>query len=100
MEQKEFKIPSRENNQFRIAKLDPTEVLALAMTMDLNEYKQTKATMDFALEHIEVNVGDNKWIVVKQKDRNVYMPMGIEEDYKALKELIEYFIEEVLSKVF
>ena len=56
--------------------------------------------MDFALEHIEVNVGDNKWIVVKQKDRNVYMPMGIEEDYKALKELIEYFIEEVLSKVF
>ena len=99
MEQKEFTIQSMPNNKFRIAKLDPVEVLALGMTTNFEELKQTKVTMAFALEHTETYVGD-KWVQVKQTDRSVYMPMGIETNFKALQELIEYFIQEVLSKVF
>lgn len=100
MEQKEFTIETRKDNLFRIAKIEPTEILALGMTMDFNEFKQTVDTMNYALEHIEVKMGDNMWTVVKQKNRNVYMPMGIEDDLKSLNQLIQYFIEEVLSKVF
>lgn len=99
MEQKQFKIESLPNNEFRVAKMEATEILALAMTMDLNKFTQTVETMNYSLEHIEVKTGD-KWMPVKQKNMNVYMPMGIEDNFKALKELIEYFIEEVLSKVF
>ena len=99
MEQKEFKIESMPNNEFRIAKLDPTEILALGMTTNFEEFKKTVTTMTFALEHTEVKMAD-KWVVVKQPDRSVYMPMGIENNLKALREIIEFFIEEVLSKVF
>ena len=99
MEQKEFKIESMPNNEFRIGKLDPTDILALGMTVNFNQFKQTKETMNFALEHVEVKMAD-KWVQVKQTDRSVYMPMGMEDNYKALQEIIQYFIEEVLSKVF
>ena len=99
MEQKEFNIESLPNNKFRIAKLDPTEILALGMTTNFEDFKKTVETMNFSLEHVEVQTGD-KWTLVKQPGRSVYMPMGIETNYKALREIIEFFIEEVLSKVF
>ena len=99
MEQKEFTIEALPNNTFRIVKLDPVEVLALGMTSNFEELKQTKVTMGFALEHIEVKVGE-KWVLVKQPDRSVYMPMGIEDNLRALQQLIQYFIEDVLAKFF
>ena len=37
---------------------------------------------------------------VKAKDREVYFPIGIEEDYIALSQLNEYMINEVLYQAF
>lgn len=95
----EFKIESLPNNEFRIPKLDPVEVLAFSMTVNFEKIKQNLETMNFALEHTEVKMAD-KWVQVKQTDKKVYMPMGIENNFKALREVAEYFMNEVLSKVF
>ena len=42
----------------------------------------------------------DQWIPVKEVNKEVYYPIGIEDDYKALKSLIEWFIENVIRPVF
>lgn len=95
----EFTIKSRPDNNFRIGTIKPTEILALSMTVDLDDYKKSQELFTFALEHTEVKMGDN-WTPVKAKDREVYMPMGIEKEIISLREIIEVFLNEVIAKAF
>lgn len=94
----EFKIETRDN-EFRIGKIKPAEVLALSLTVDLDDYKKSVELIDFVLEHTEVKMGD-KWNPVKMPGKEVYMPLGIDTDYISIQKLSEYFIKEVLGKAF
>lgn len=94
----EFTIDTREE-QFRITKLKPSEVLALSMSVDLDDYKKSVELFDFVLEHTEVKMGD-KWNPVKTPNREVYMPLGIDTDYTSIQKIVEFFLKEVLAKAF
>ena len=94
MELKEFNIESLPNNKFRLAKLDPTEILALGMTTNFEEFKKTVETMNFALEHTEVQMGENKWEKVcelKSANKQLFET----DSLKALYSRAEYIKEEI-----
>lgn len=96
MKEQVFKIKSR-NEEFRIAKMSPVELLALQTQIDFNSLQQTTTTFDFILEHIEVSIA-NSW--TKVKDNNIYMPINIESDLTALQELVVYFLSDYLAPLF
>lgn len=98
MEQKEFTIESI-SNTLRPMKLQPTEVLALYYTQGFENLEKAKTTIDFILEHCEVNI-ENKWFPVKEKGKDIYMPINLGSNIKAINEIFMYFIEEILGKVF
>ena len=98
MEAQEFTITSRQE-QFRVPKISPIDLLALQMQTDLENFTQTKVLFTFALEHIEVKMGE-KWTPVKTANKEIYMPFGIEDDFNALNELCGYFLTNVVTKVF
>lgn len=98
MEQKEFTIEGYEN-KFRSTKVKPLDMLALQTQINFDDMIKTKELFKFALEHLEVKVLD-QWIPVKEPNKEVYYPIGIEDNYKALKSLIEWFIENVVRPVF
>ena len=95
---KEFKIKSRQE-QYRIATIYPVEFLAISTQVDLEKYEQTLTLYTFALEHIEVLIGE-KWIPVKTPNKQTYMPFGIGEDMIGLNELCMYFLTEVIYPAF
>lgn len=95
---KEFTIKNR-TETFRVAKISPIEMLSILPQIDFDNMSKTKTLYTFCLEHIEVLQGE-KWVAVKAKDREVYFPIGIEEDYIALSQLNEYMINEVLYPAF
>lgn len=93
---KTFKIQARDE-EFRIGKISPVEILALQTQIDFNSLEQTTTTFDFILEHIEVNLV-GQWVKVKNK--NLYMPVDIENDLQALQQLVVYFLTDYLAPLF
>ena len=98
MTQKEFTIESRKE-QYRIGKVTPIELLSISAVLDLEKLAQVTEFITFALEHVEVKMGET-WQPVKAKGREVYMPLGIDEDIPALNEIVAYMLKEVVSKAF
>ena len=96
--EKEFTINSRKEN-FRIPYISPVKLLAISTQVDLEKFQQTETLYTFALENTEVQMGE-KWFPVKTKDKEVYMPLGIDEDLIALNEICMFFITEVIYKAF
>lgn len=97
-ELQEFKIESRQE-QFRIAKISPIDLLAISTQIDFDNFKATKTLIQFAIENIEVKIGE-KWLPVKTKDKEIYWPKDIVNDFMALNELFTYMMTEVIVKVF
>lgn len=98
MEQKEFTVEGRKE-QFRIGKVTPIELLSIATVLDLEKLAQVQEFMTFALEHTEVMMGET-WQPVKAKGREVYMPIGIEEDIFSLNNIAAFMLQEVVQKAF
>ena len=98
MENKEFTIEARQET-YRIGKISPVDLLALQMQTDLDNFEQTRILFKFALEHTEVKLGET-WKPVKTPNRDIYMPIGMEEDFKAMNEICLYFMNNELEKVF
>lgn len=96
---KEFTVEACPDLLFRVGKCSPVELLALNAQADFDKFKPTYELFKYALEHLEVQV-DNKWTAVKVKDRDVYMPLGIEENLGGLNALALWFINNVLVEVF
>lgn len=94
-----FTIDALPNDQFREAACSPVDILALSMQVDFDQFAKTKEVLTFALEHCEVLVGD-KWYPVKTAGREVYNPIGLEKNYKALNQICAWFINTVLAEVF
>lgn len=98
MEQKEFKINSREE-QFRVGQISPIDLLAISTQIDFENFQMTKTLIQFCLENIEVKMGE-KWIPVKTKNREIYYPKDIVTDLVSMNELFIWMMENVIAVVF
>lgn len=86
-------------NIFRIKKMNAIEALALRSASDMKTVSGAKQFFSEVFERLEVQAGD-KWLSVKQKDREVYLPDGIENDFNAVQALVEFFMKEFLTPFF
>lgn len=101
MKTQEFEIEAMKGTKFRTKYISPVDLLALGSQVDLDDFYKSQLLFTFALEHIEVLIGDNnKWFTVKTPGQEVYMPLGIEENLKALNQLSAWFIENIVIKTF
>ena len=94
----EFKIESR-TEQFRVANISPIDMLAISTQIDFENFKMTKTLMQFCLENVEVKMAE-KWLPVKTKDKEIYWPKDIVNDFIALNELFVWMMENVVTAVF
>lgn len=94
----EFTIESR-SETFRIKDIQPTLLLALRTTIDFDDLEATNKLYNFILENLEVNI-KGSWFNVKEKNREIYVPDEIKTDFKALNELINYFLGDYLKPLF
>lgn len=98
MKLQEFKI-TNDDNLYRIGKISPVELLASSTLIGAEDLKMTVDLFKFALEHTEVKLGE-KWLPVKAKDAEVYLPNGIEDNILALNEIASYIFKEAIIKSF
>lgn len=96
---KEFTIESKKTHKFRIAKISPVELLALQMQIDFSNLQLTVTLFSYILEHIEVEIS-KQWVPVKEKNRDVYMPVDLENDFLSLRELVFYFLNSYMKPLF
>lgn len=96
---REFTIESLPGVTFREGKVSPVDLLAIAPQVDFDAYSKTKELYTFALEHLECEV-NGKWFPVKHPGRDVYMPIGIEKNLRALNDLCAWYITNVIAEVF
>ena len=97
-ENETFNIEGRKE-LFRVGKISTVEILAIQTQINFNSLSQTETLFNFILEHIEVSL-NNMWITLKEKGREVYMPLDIQNDYVALQQLCIYFIKDYLQPLF
>lgn len=97
-ENETFNIEGRKE-LFRVAKISTVEILAIQTQINFNSLYQTETLFNFILEHIEVSL-NNMWVSLKEKGREVYMPLDIQNDYIALQQLCIYFIKDYLQPLF
>lgn len=98
MEQLEFKISAMPEHTFRVKKINAEEINAIATAMDLGDIQKNLMVNDYVLRKLEVNIKDT-WVQVK-KNKNEYLPGSLEDNAIAVKELVEYFLENVVFKAF
>lgn len=97
-ENETFNIEGRKE-LFRVGKISTVEILAIQTQINFNSLFQTETLFNFILEHIEVSL-NNMWVTLKEKGREVYMPLDIQDDYIALQQLCIYFIKDYLQPLF
>ena len=97
-ENETFNIEGRKE-VFRVGKISTVEILAIQTQINFNSLYQTETLFNFILEHIEVSL-NNMWVSLKEKGREVYMPLDIQNDYPALQQLCIYFIKDYLQPLF
>ena len=97
-ENETFNIEGRKE-LIRVGKISTVEILAIQTQINFNSLSQTETLFNFILEHIEVSL-NNMWVTLKEKGREVYMPLDIQNDYIALQQLCIYFIKDYLQPLF
>ena len=86
--------------EFRIKKMNAIEALALRTSMNMKTVESTQQFFNECLERIEVKATEDKWLPVKQKGRNVFLPDGIENNGQAIQYLVEMFMREFAKPFF
>lgn len=114
MEKKETVVNDR---HFRLGKISPVELMTISsagislyrknsddqLILDFTSTKNFDAIntyYDMIFEHIEVQINENLWKPVKEKNSNVWWPQSIEDDFQTLFELVNWFTSEVVFEVF
>lgn len=95
--QTEFTIKSLEGYTFRPKVMRAVEINAIMTTTNLEDINSMIKTYDYCLEHLEVNL---KGVWTQVKKGNDYWPANLENDAFAVKELVEWFLENVVFKAF
>lgn len=99
MTYEEFEIDSRKGTKFRVAKISPVDLMAITTIIDFEKFESSKTLITFCLENVEVLMGQ-VWMPVKVKGKDIYQPMGIENDFIALNEIFVWMMENVIAKTF
>lgn len=94
----EFNINSRPELELRITKISPIDLLAIAPTINFDDYRQNKQLFSFILEHTEIKNG-TKWVLIKYFG-NDNINILVENDAIAINEIITYFMENIIIPVF
>ena len=79
-------------NEFRIKTMNSLDLLAMQTQISFDSAKQSRACYAQILERLEVNCKDS-WLPVKEEDKEVYFPAGLENDLTLVQELIGFFME-------
>lgn len=95
---KEFTIKDNEN-QFRFKDVSPLKILALRTTIDFDDMSKTEKLFSFILENTEVFISGT-WVNVKDLGREVYFPVGIENDLDTLMNICTTFLNEIVKPTF
>lgn len=77
---------------YRIKKMNAIEMLAMQSQISFNSAKESQECYEQMLERIEVQCQD-KWLPVKEADKDVYYPADIENDFYVIQELISFFMQ-------
>lgn len=85
--------------EYRVKKMNAIEALALKSATDLNTVDNSMTFFNNALERLEVKVAD-VWLPVKEKNKQSYMPNGIDNDIEGIQKLIEFFMNEFMKPFF
>ena len=96
---KEFEVSEYKNLKFRFTYMSPMDICVFASNFNLENYKTSRTMFDYAVEHTEVCINET-WIKVKQPDKDVYMPAGMEENIAALLHIVDAFVEKFIMPVF
>lgn len=96
---KEFTLTEKPELQLRYKQISPIKLLGLQSTINFDDVNKASSFFQFVLENTEVNISGT-WLPVKEKDREVYYPQGIEEDLTFLLSICTNFIKEVLQPTF
>lgn len=99
MTYQEFNIEAWPTHIFRVGKISPVDLMAITATINFEKFETNKTLIAFCLENAEVKVGE-KWVSVKSKGREVYQPLGIENNFDALNEIFLWMMENVIGKTF
>lgn len=94
-----FEISKMPGTLFREMKVSPVDILALSTQVDFEQFSKTKELIQFSLEHVEVQIGD-QWFPVKQPGRDVYMPIGLEKKFGAMNQICNWYMDNVVGEVF
>lgn len=96
---KEFTIKSKPEFQYRFRDISPVKMLAMQTSIDFDNMDKMEKLYSFILENTEVNIAGT-WTQVKEKNRDVYYPIGFEKEVNAMFEICMTFLNEVLKPVF
>lgn len=97
---KEFTIEVKGKEQtFKFDKVSPVKLSAIMMSIDLDNPIKSESLVKLAVESCKVKIGE-KWAPVKLQDKEVYMPMGIEEDVQAFLGITNEFINQKVANSF
>lgn len=95
----EFTIKSKPESQYRFKDISPVKMLALQTSIDFDDMSKMEKLYSFILENTEVNISGT-WTQVKEKNRDIYYPIGFEKELDSMMEICIYFLNEVLKPVF
>lgn len=84
---------------YRIKKMNAIELLALSTQVSFDTLDKTLDGYAAFLERLEVLVRDDDWVEVKEKGKEKYHPVGIENDFSAVQSLLNFFMG-YLQEVF
>ena len=96
---KEFKIKEKPEMEFRFKDISPVKLMSLQLCIDFDDFDKTSKLFSFILENTQSNIAGT-WTDVKMKDREVYLPQGIDKEVNALMEICTTFLNEVIKPVF
>ena len=87
-------------NTYRIKQMNAIELLSIQTCIDLSNVDEAINTYNFILERLEVKIKD-QWLPVKEKNKDIFYPADVENDFETLQKLITHFlsyIKEVFQK--
>lgn len=97
MEPQIFKIEALPDLEFRTKKMSAIDINVISTTLDLNDAVKLAKNYEYVLEHLEVNIMGS-WVQVKKREE--YWPNGLEDNVEAVSQLFQWFVENVVFKVF
>lgn len=80
-----------DDKEFRIRKMNAIELMALRTQLSFDDFDEAIKTYSTLMENLEYSF-NGKWLPVKEKNRDIYYPNGIEEDMESIQIMLDYVL--------